>query len=691
MAQDERRARFIDGALRLGDRRIPLRSGSVQYFRLARAAWRPALEAARGIGLGMIETYVPWGVHERAPGELDFGAVRPENDLGAFLDLAHELGLCVFLRPGPHINAELTYFGLPARIVADEACWARSPRDTPVYLHAPPRMFPVPSFASRRFQEEAERWLGAVAEIARTRTYPDGPIVMLQLDNEPCLYFRNGAYDQDYHPDAQAKWRRFLRERYASLDALREAHAIDYGSFDHADPPTRFEADPKRLPRHLDWAAFQESLVAGAMSRFAAALRDRGLGEVPTVINLPVGEGGIPVSYRALDETADLVGFDYYHAASSLEAVRRRTQLLRGVSDVPFAPELGVGSPPWILPLSDDDSFQTALGALAFGLRGMNLYMLVDRDRWVGAPIDEDGAARPSLAAWERLVRALEAVGHESLVRRVEVAIVLPEEYRRLSRVTSLLGPLNPQLFDALAHDPVFGCRMDSLGFELPIQTRWWEDANAVAEALDRRGIAYDFVPSEVGDDRLARYRLVFCPSFELCSDARWRTLSRAALAGSFVAIGPHEPSVDDRGRPSRRAPGAGISRVDTRTDGWADALVARWVEEHDAPAPYTSETPGVHVTVHEDAEGPRVVFVVNPEANEVEATLRVPGPQQFTDPLAEEVLVAEEQLVVPMRPRSVRMLVIDREARAAGDVQPPERATRAPRPSARAGRKGAR
>ncbi len=309
------RARITEGALSLDGTRVPLRSGSVQYFRLSRGDFRPALEAARATGVTMIETYVPWGVHERAPGQLDFGSVRPENDLGAFLDMAHELGLFVFLRPGPHINAELTYFGLPERIVTDEACWARSPRDTPVFLHAPPRMFPVPSFASHRYQQEAERWLAAVAEVVRPRVFPEGPVALVQLDNEPCLWFRNGAYDQDYHPDAQAKWRRFLRDRHGTLDALRAAHGMDYASFEHTEPPRRFEPDPRRLARHLDWARFQESLVTDALARFAAVLRENGL-DVPTVVNLPIGENGIPVSLGALSEVADLVGFDYYHSGA---------------------------------------------------------------------------------------------------------------------------------------------------------------------------------------------------------------------------------------------------------------------------------------------------------------------------------------------------------------------------------------
>jgi beta-galactosidase len=676
-----KRARFADGALWLGETRVPLRCGSVQYFRLARDAFRPALEAARASGVTMVETYVPWGVHERAPGQLDFGDLRPENDLGAFLDLAHELGLFVFLRPGPHINAELTYFGLPERIVTDEACWARSPRDTPVYLHVPPRMFPVPSFASHRFQEEAERWLAAVADVVRSRVFPDGPVALVQLDNEPSLWFRNGAYDQDYHPDAQAKWRRFLRDRHGSLDALRAAHGVDYASFEHAEPPRRFDEDPRHLARHLDWARFQESLVEGALRRFAAVLRENGLGALPTVINLPIGENGIPVSLGALSSTADLVGFDYYHGEDDLEIVARRTRLLSGTSDLPFAPEIGVGSPPWFFPISAEASLETILTALAFGLRGLNLYMLVGRDRWIGAPIDEHGEALPTLEPIRRLMRALEATRFESLRRPIEAAIVLPQEYQRLSRVTQLLGIFGAQIFDVLAGDPVFGCRTDALGFAEPVQLRWWEDVVALSAALERHGVPFDLVSSEMPVEHLARYRLLFSPSYELCAEERWTKLRGAAKAGSAVYVGPLEPSVDDRGRRFEPARSPGITVIPAGQEGWADALCATWIEAHGAKRPYPVSPAPMKAVSHEDDEGTRVLFVVNPSSEPGDAEVRLPEPEAFEDALSGERFEGDAPLVVPMRARACRMLV---------RAIPPRAVERRPsaRPSARAPRR---
>src|SRR5262249_33492625 len=150
--------------LRLGERVLPLRSGAVHYFRLAPTRWRRALESLRALGLEMVESYVPWGVHELGAGNFDFGEHAPRKNLGAFLDLPHELGRWVFLRPGPNINAELPFFGLPRRVVFEPHNQARSARGRVLPLVAPPRFFPVPSYASRQFRAELEVWFKAFAD-----------------------------------------------------------------------------------------------------------------------------------------------------------------------------------------------------------------------------------------------------------------------------------------------------------------------------------------------------------------------------------------------------------------------------------------------------------------------------------------------------------------------------------------------
>ena len=57
-----------------------------------------------------VQVYVPWNFHEPTPGVYKFDGFA---DVERFLSLCQELGLYVFLRPGPYICAEYEFGGLP--------------------------------------------------------------------------------------------------------------------------------------------------------------------------------------------------------------------------------------------------------------------------------------------------------------------------------------------------------------------------------------------------------------------------------------------------------------------------------------------------------------------------------------------------------------------------------------------------
>ncbi len=237
---------------------VPLWAGAMHYWRHAPEDWGPCLDAMKAMGLRLVDTYVPWGVHETAQGTFDFGERYGRLDVARFIRLVGERGMHAIVRPGPHINAELTFFGLPERVVWDRECQARTPRDNPVILPIVPVAFPVPSYASNAFHDETALWFDAVGRVLAPLLHPHGPIVMLQVDNEGALYFRDGPYDQDYHPDAITLFRAFLRDKYSSVKALRDSWVVEPGvTFATATPPVRFDANQaNELARHLDWMEF---------------------------------------------------------------------------------------------------------------------------------------------------------------------------------------------------------------------------------------------------------------------------------------------------------------------------------------------------------------------------------------------------------------------------------------------------
>jgi beta-galactosidase len=64
--------------------------------------WEDRLLKAKALGLNTIQTYIPWNLHEPAPGKLVFEGIA---NLESFLNLCHKLDLLVMVRAGPYICA----------------------------------------------------------------------------------------------------------------------------------------------------------------------------------------------------------------------------------------------------------------------------------------------------------------------------------------------------------------------------------------------------------------------------------------------------------------------------------------------------------------------------------------------------------------------------------------------------------
>ena len=703
--------------LLVGDELVPLHAGSVHYWRLERRHWRAALEAVRDMGMRLVDTYVPWSVHEIAPGELELGARDPQRDVGAFLRLAAELGLFAIVRPGPHINAELTYFGLPERIVWDAACQARSPRGTPVVLPVPPKFFPVPSYASEAFLDETARYFRLLGATLAPLCYPSGPIVLVQIDNEGALYFRDGAYDQDYHPDAVALYRAFLRRKYGTLEALAAAYgppseagpeggelgaSLARGSdstppaaiegetpleaklagmrevrFADVVPPKSFDARTARdLAPHLDWVEFQEDLLATALERFASALEAAGVRGIPTNHNFPMAQDKTPLNAARIRRAVSFVGLDYYGPASQrfLSVIARRTTELAVRSDalgVPaFACEMGAGYAPYFPPLGERDNEFTILAAMAYGLRGFNAYMAVERDRWIGAPVDPRGRARPFAAFWRTLTSALERLEFASLTRPVPVRILVPRAERRLARVTHAFGPVSAALLAVLGAGPREGCVEDDLGFGHPIAIEADGLAYALEQALDARGVPYAFVSGEDRDVSLAGAKWIVCTTSGALNRALRERLRDARLSGTRLTIGPQPPRYDGAMRPFTGDDPLGVAGdastagdyelLGSSAPGVVDDAVARAMRELDI-AGHGCDPDGVRATVHVDASGGlRVLFVLNAEGRDILARVSARD-GSYVDALDGTKLRAEGgTLELRMRPKSVRMLAYE-------------------------------
>lgn len=416
----------------------------------------------------------------------------------------------------------------------------------------------------------------------------------------------------------------------------------------------------------LDWMQTHEELLCDCLREMAGSMRTLGLGSVPFVHNLPMGDFGLPTNIASVDRAVGLAGLDYYQTRGDYAVIRRRTLRLAGTVETPFAPELGAGAPPWFVPRANDDSLYTALCALAFGLRGFNLYMTVARDRWYGAPIDARGNARPSAEPWRALFHALTETGFASLRRDARVALVIPRHYGRLSRATHKLGAISPSVLD-LSGSPAFAaCARDDFGFDGPIQLRWWRWLDAWDTALTRAQVPFVYIDDDAAAARFDAFDAVIIPAFETFHAERWQTLSSLGAAKEAI-YGPMLPHLDEQMRPHHFArPGTRGPIAEADIGEVVTGLQQRHGARHGLRIESSTGAEGhIELAVHEDGTGPRVLFVVAPSGNPVQAVIATPRRLSLRDAITGERFDGERSVSVPVAAHTCRMLIVETEVTA--------------------------
>lgn len=417
--------------IQVGETLLPLLSGEVHYWRLQPQMWRPILGRVREMGLGIVASYVCWDFHEVAPGRFDFyGESDPRRDLAGFLRLLADEGFWVVLRPGPYIYSEWRNGGVPDRVAP---------------YH---RLHPA-------FLDAAETYMAAVVEVSRAHLATNGGrIILWQADNEidpwPHWYREQLGLGKSAGP-----FQAFLSERYEEIGALNEAWGTAYGTFDEARATLLMAPDqPDRWRRYLDFVRFRHDYVNEVATWAVGTYRKLGV-DVPIYLN---GYSGVETQRLAdLETIGDLAGPDIYPSNEFALRANEHRNFLDAVrytasySALPHIPEFQSGI--WIdwLPevgtLSPIHYRLMCVSALMAGAAGWNWYMLVNRDNWLQAPINETAHTRGALfEVFRQVVSAYQAIAPPSLEPLVQLGVT----YAPLQRATTRPGqPLLQALYDA--------------------------------------------------------------------------------------------------------------------------------------------------------------------------------------------------------------------------------------------------
>src|SRR5581483_10648554 len=541
---------------------VPVYSGTVHYWRLERSLWPTILDQVQALGFSMIETYIPWSIHETSPGSYDWGQEDERKDIEAFMRLCEEHGLWLIVRPGPLINAELTNFGFPEWMLYNPLVPARTAVDSP-HLDAawglhPTIPFPVPSYASETFYAEVGKWFDAVCPLISRHLAPHGCVVSVQSDNETCYLFHDQAYATDYSADSLKLYRCFLQERYGELEALNRAYSHQYADFAAIEPPRDCTVHSRDdLPWHLDWVAYKEYQIRWCVARIARMLRERGIEDVPIFHDVAYQHRTpLDLARMEADPDIDWVGLNLYRNKENYRSAVQSIRFLAGTTRLPFVPEFGCGiwshHPRTSTP--EEEEFIT-LSAFMHGMKAVTFYMLVERERWQGCPITRHGTLRPAYAhLYQQLSAFLKRYQFWQYSRHPQALVMLNYDLGRYAALASTLH---------YAHTDLYGLPSDLFKVDLDLNFRWDVLAEAnehnlhnwlgtTVQSLHRHGTDYNLADSHISDERLRQYPLVFLPSVDFMDADDQQHLLAYVQNGGHLLLGPGMPYLDPALQPCK-------------------------------------------------------------------------------------------------------------------------------------------
>jgi beta-galactosidase len=514
--------RLVREGLEVDGASLPLRSGGFPYWALPPASWEGIVEGASALRLTALRLDVPWELHERAPGVLDWGEVHPELALRRVLSLADARGLFVLIRPGPWLGAPLPHGGIPPRLLEVEGVRAVGPDGGEI---------DVPGPTSARLEREARWWLEQLMEHVRPHLFPHGPVagwVIGDTGPTPALW-PGGALD--YSLQSRSFLARYLAVKYG-------------GALPPADESTGIRSMTHALDR-VEAGEVVRRLALGWAEQIAPDVR----GAVPLtaeVTDHPCGSGGDPAATRPdggglLLSVPPRGTLDY----AELRLIGLRAGLLpppSGVSQVPGSWPIETGS--------SELDVATAAGVLAMsGVRAIDLRSIVKIPGRAGrhAPLEPLGRPDETGTRLRDLFRLLDAIDHPTLERRVDCLLLANREVARL-RETRAADSLTPGLASPRVLRLLRIAASDRDGDRPEVDHDIVFDA--LSDGLRGAGIAFGVSDTSIDREALEAARTIFLVSFDRMGRALAQRLFEWVGRGGTLVLGPRLPTRDWAGGP---------------------------------------------------------------------------------------------------------------------------------------------
>ena len=260
---------------------------------------------------------------------------------------------------------------------------------------------------------------------------------------------------------------------------------------------------------------------------------------------------------------------------------------------------------------------------------------------------------------WRTLRRALTESRHATLTLRPKVAIVVSPVYRALTAATHTGGFVGPTLLQASGPTRGAACTASTFGFDTAIQTAWPAALATLGTVLEDNDIAFEVFDEDWEVEDLLSFAVVLVPTYDVIDEALWSPLTHLGHNGLAVIYGPSLPTHNERLEPTNFAAPEGARRVTAWDTDTLEALFEDLDADYTLRRPFCCEPPA-RAYVHYDGDEPRLVALINPQDQPVDAVIALPKRTQLRDVAVDQSFVGTTSVTVPLSPRGSRFLAVE-------------------------------
>ena len=531
-------------------------SGEIHYFRLDPKLWEKHLRMLKQSGANTTSTYIPWDWHEFEEGKFDFtGETHPARNLKGYIKLCKKIGLQLIVKPGPYILAEYEAEGLPGWLLKgiskntfalDELGEIISPN--------------LVSYMTDEFLNYTFRWYDKVMPIiADYQASNNGPIIMMQVCNEIGVFqWLSGKID--YNPTVIKLYKKFLLEKYKSVETLNSVYGTDYNSFEKVAAPVGRIENKQDYCGYFDFHLFYRHYFALYLDVLIKRIRSYGI-NLQLTHNIPGWIYGnaaeLPMLISTYEEImrtrSDVVfGLDHipefvsFRNAHSDLACNKILEAMQPYGPV-WAAEFQAGTREHQVKCDARDMETFYFTSLAHGLKGFNYYMF-------SQGINPDGKGYYGKTFYYQTplsAKALKSVLYDS-IKKVNDFIAKEKEELLSSEVKSeiCVGFYKPYFYTELTTSQLLKEKrlyIEKLGLTLdPRFIREEIFFNGLLRSLQTLNFNYDISDLENSNvENLLRYKQLWVVTTEFMDANTQKLLADYVKKGGRLILYPAVPTLD--------------------------------------------------------------------------------------------------------------------------------------------------